>query len=157
MQAGLAKVAEASAPPPQNSNGEPKLKNYSREVRKGLSPFRGESPVLPDRVNPSIPDTIWGRLQNAGALAATHLELIMSDKRFDKLQMRDKIKLIELALGRSYGSVDGAVRKNYHVLVNPEDAKGFNALADMSRRAQRTLPEFRSTSEGGSPDDKGDD
>lgn len=109
---------------------------------KGLLPYIGERPILPDKLNPSVPDNIWECFQESGALAAAHLNLMLRDPRFARLRVNDQARIMELAFSRAYGASDGAVRKNMHIMVSPEEAKGFNALTDMSQKAKKGLPEF---------------
>jgi hypothetical protein len=104
--------------------------------------FRGP-PLRPERANPAVPEHVWQKFQELGEVAAKHLESLLTDERFPNLQVKEQMRIIETTFARAYGSVDGSVRRNINVNVNPEDSESFNALTSMSRRASRQLPEFR--------------
>lgn len=104
--------------------------------------FRGP-PLRPEKANPSVPDHVWEKFQELGEVAAKHLESLLLDERFPNLTVKEQMRIIETTFARAYGSVDGSVRRNLHMHVNPEDNAGYNALTAMSRRAGRSLPEFR--------------
>lgn len=107
-----------------------------------LVEYRGPG-LKPDKANPAIPDHVWDRLQDLGDIATQHLHRLLTDPRFPNLSVKEQMSVINSVMNRSYGSVDGAVRRHIHVTADPEDNRGFNALRDLSKRAQRTLPEFR--------------
>lgn len=109
-----------------------------------LVEYRGPALVRPDKANPAIPDHIWERFQDMGEMAAEHLANLLKDERFPFFPIKDQMKIIDTTFQRAYGSPDGSVRRHLHMNADPEDEKGFNALRDMSRRAQRDYPEFRS-------------
>jgi hypothetical protein len=90
-----------------------------------------------------VPEHVWQKFQELGEVAAKHLESLLTDERFPNLQVKEQMRIIETTFARAYGSVDGSVRRNINVNVNPEDSESFNALTSMSRRASRQLPEFR--------------
>lgn len=100
-------------------------------------------PGRPDKSNPAIPDRIWDKFQDLGEVATEHLARLLADPRFAHFSVKDQMRIIETTFARAYGSPDGAVRKNLHVHVNPEDSKGFNSMRELSHRASRRLPEFR--------------
>lgn len=104
--------------------------------------FRGP-PLRPEKSNPSVPDHVWEEFQKLGEVAAKHLRDLLTDERFPNLTVKEQMRIIETTFARAYGSVDGSVRRNLHMHVNPEDNAGFNALTSLSRRASRQLPEFR--------------
>jgi hypothetical protein len=97
----------------------------------------------PEKANPALPDHIWDRFQDAGEAATAHLERLLSDPRFAHFEVKDQMRIIETTFQRAYGSPDGSVRRHLHVHANPEDNEGFNALRELSRQAQKSLPEFR--------------
>ena len=101
------------------------------------------APGRPEKANPAIPDRIWDRFQDLGEVATEHLARLLSDPRFAHFSIKDQMRIIETTFQRAYGSPDGAVRKNLHVHMNPEDDKGFNALRELSHRASRRLPEYK--------------
>lgn len=103
---------------------------------------------LPEKANPALPDHVWQRLQELGDVATLHLQRILMDGNFRKFAIKDQMRVIETTLQRAYGSPDGSVRRHLHVHTDPEGTKGFNALRDMSLKAQRRLPEFRSPHRG---------
>lgn len=105
-------------------------------------------PSRPEKSNPAIPDRIWDRFQDMGEVASEHLARLLADPRFAHFSIKDQMRIIETTFARAYGSPDGAVRKNLHVHVNPEDSKGFNAMRELSHRASRRLPEFKSPHRG---------
>lgn len=113
-----------------------------------LVEYRGPALTRPDKANPAIPDHIWDRFQNLGEVATEHLARLLTDPRFPNFAVKEQMRIIETTFARAYGSVDGSVRRHLHAHVNPEDDKGFNVLSDISKRAHRRLPEFR-TPHGG--------
>lgn len=113
------------------------------EVKKSaLTPYDGPPPP-PSKSNPSLPDQVWDQLQDMGQTAVNHLERLLHDKKFEKLAVKEQMRVIETTLARAYGAVDGGVRRNLHVHMDPGNEKGYNALAELSNRAVRTLPEFK--------------
>lgn len=117
--------------------------NFS--VAEYLGPSLSE---VPEKANPALPDHVWERLQALGDVATLHLQRLLSDENFSKFSVKDQMRVIETTLQRAYGSPDGSVRRHLHVHTDPEGTKGFNALRDMSLKAQRRLPEFRSPHRG---------
>lgn len=115
-------------------------------ANSAIVPYFDGNVVVPEKVNPAIPDHIWTQFQNLGGLAAGHLERLLTSEKFKKLPVPEQVRVIELAFSRAYGSIDGAVRRNLHVHVNPEDNGNFNALSEMAQTAQHSLPEFKRSS-----------
>lgn len=99
--------------------------------------------VMPSRANPAIPDEVWERLQQAGDIASQRLLQLLEDERFPFLSIKEQTRLIELALNRAYGAVDGSIRRAQQAAVDPEEGKGYNTLGALSRAAGRSLPEFK--------------
>lgn len=110
-------------------------------------PFRDYQ--RPDKANPAIPDHVWERFQDLGEVAAKHLARLLQDPKFEFFSIKDQMKIIDATFQRAYGSPDGSVRRHLHMHADdPEANKGFNVLRDMSKRAQRKLPEFRTPHDG---------
>lgn len=114
------------------------------DENKIVSLVEYREPSRPEKSNPAIPDRIWDRFQDLGEVATEHLARLLADPRFAHFSIKDQMRIIETTFQRAYGSPDGSVRRNLHVHMNPEDSKGFNALRDLSHRASRRLPEFKS-------------
>lgn len=117
----------------------------SDEKKNSVVKLEQYSPTvgMPEKSNPSVPDHVWTAFQHMGEMATAHLARLLSDPRFANFEVKEQMRIIETTLTRAYGSPDGSVRRHLHVHANPEDDEGFNALRALSRRANRSLPEFR--------------
>lgn len=115
---------------------------YERKtVTEINSRARGTTPVLPDKLNPSIPDDVWEQIQETASKASERLnKLIVDDEQFSTLTRKEQLGAIALAQARAYGSMDGGVRKT-QVTKEEENIRG-NAMTELARKAHRQLPEF---------------
>lgn len=124
-------------------------KRRDEVVRRNTSliPFRGTAPT-PENPNPQLPHHVWEKIQRLGAYAVGELEHILIDRRFRNLPLKDKLAVIQLAMGEAYNQ--GAnVSKHLHLHQRPnepantEPTEQGNALTRIAQASKRRLPEFR--------------
>lgn len=87
-----------------------------------------------------IPDEVWLILDECGEKAASHLHRILNDPNFEKRKLHEQIRVIELAMLRSYGAPEGSFKRSATPPPGELEKRAGNALARLARRA--TFPEL---------------
>lgn len=91
-----------------------------------------------------IPDEVWLTLQECGEKAVEHLHRLLNDPVFAKRKIHEQIRIIELALMRSYGSPEGPIKQE---TLPPREGGKYIEQGDAIRRLAKTarLPEMQPT------------
>ena len=104
---------------------------------------RQRSLALARKADDRIPDDVWLQIQECGEKAAFHLHRLLNDANFERRKIHEQIRVIELAMLRSYGAPEGSFKR---VPTPPEgelERAGTNALSRLARRAK--FPELQSS------------
>jgi hypothetical protein len=107
-----------------------------------LVPIKKQSD-LTRKSDQRIPDEVWQILQECGEEAANHLHRILKSPGFEKRKIHEQIRVIELALLRSYGAPELAPKRAETPPERDEEHRRIigNQLARIAERA--VLPELR--------------
>lgn len=100
--------------------------------------------LLVNKADDRIPDEVWMILQECGESAAKHLQRILKSPGFEKRKIHEQIRVIELALLRSYGAPEGAIKRDSKTLPDTSDPERIARGNTIRRLAnQARLPELR--------------
>ena len=93
-------------------------------------------------VSDRMPDAVWQTIQGVGVEAVARLSELLQPERFNALNDRDKLRLIQLATDRAYGKADAGVKRTVQVNLS---ATGNDAVAASLERLNKAahLPEYR--------------
>jgi hypothetical protein len=106
---------------------------------------KGREVALQRKADLRIPDEIWLMLQDCGEKAAEHLYRLLHDPIFEKRKLHEQIRIIELAMLRSYGAPEGSFKRDMPPPKGEANAEQGNALTRLAQRAK--FPELAAVAE----------